>query len=194
MKISRKQTAINSSDKFEITDNATNDVTKTLSQPGSPLDSSTKEFMESRFRVDFSSVLIHADEKEVRSAESINALAYTPGNDIVFAKNQYSPSTQEGKRLLGHELAHSIQQGNVLINGSSNSYYGSSPIKLQRQPASPQQGWQNCPPDKIGDLNSELAKAIVWVSQAISDLQIQPVPSGTKGSNYALLYGITIWS
>jgi hypothetical protein len=41
----------------------------------------------------------------------MNALAYTAGRDIIFSSGQYSPQTERGKRLLAHELAHLVQQG-----------------------------------------------------------------------------------
>ncbi|WP_148699513.1 DUF4157 domain-containing protein [Candidatus Nitrososphaera evergladensis] len=77
---------------------------------GSPLDTGTREFMESRFGHDFSNVRLHTDEKAARSARSLNALAYTIGNDITFGKGQYQPGTRQGRELLAHELAHTIQQ------------------------------------------------------------------------------------
>src|SRR5690606_16709418 len=42
--------------------------------------------------------------------QSINALAYTSGNSIVFNEGQYSPGTTTGKKLLAHELTHVVQQ------------------------------------------------------------------------------------
>jgi Domain of unknown function (DUF4157) len=38
------------------------------------------------------------------------AKAYTQGNQISFAKDDFSPQSQSGKRLLAHELNHVIQQ------------------------------------------------------------------------------------
>jgi hypothetical protein len=46
-------------------------------------------------------------------AESLNAKAFTLGTDIAFAPNQYSAHTPTGQNLLGHELAHVVQQGGV---------------------------------------------------------------------------------
>jgi hypothetical protein len=80
------------------------------SSGGSPLDAYTREYMESRFGYDFSKVKIHTGEIASRSSNALNALAYTVGNDIVFGEGQYKPNTLEGKRLLAHELAHTIQQ------------------------------------------------------------------------------------
>jgi hypothetical protein len=99
-----------SSSTLEASDDITNETNNIRSIGGSSLDSSTKEFMESRFGYDFSTVSIHTGETAARSSRSINALAYTVGNDIVFGQGQYRPNTREGKRLLAHELTHVIQQ------------------------------------------------------------------------------------
>lgn len=61
--------------------------------------------------MDFSQVRIHTDADAARSASMINAHAYTIGRDIIFGRGKYTPETQSGKRLLAHELAHTIQQG-----------------------------------------------------------------------------------
>jgi hypothetical protein len=75
------------------------------------LDASTRAFMEPRLGHDFSQVRVHVGDQADSSARSLDALAYTTGNDIVFRAGQYSPNTQAGKRLLVHELAHVVQQG-----------------------------------------------------------------------------------
>lgn len=77
---------------------------------GSSLDDGTRQFMESRFGYDFRNIKIHTDGKAARSASDVNALAYTMGNHVIFAEGQYRPNTVEGKRLLAHELTHTIQQ------------------------------------------------------------------------------------
>lgn len=82
-----------------------------LRSSGQPLDPATHAFMEPRFGYDFSHVRVHTDPKAATSSQSIQALAYTAGRDIVFSSGQYSPHTEQGKRLLAHELAHVVQQG-----------------------------------------------------------------------------------
>src|SRR5947209_7957462 len=77
---------------------------------GQPLDESTRSFMEPRFGHDFSRVRVHADGRAAESAQSVNALAYTVGQDVVFGGGQYEPETMEGKKLLAHELTHVVQQ------------------------------------------------------------------------------------
>jgi hypothetical protein len=77
---------------------------------GQALDDSTRGFMESRFDRDFGHVRLHTSSAAADAARSINALAYTVGSDIVFAAGGYQPHTNPGRRLLAHELTHSIQQ------------------------------------------------------------------------------------
>ena len=43
-------------------------------------------------------------------AERIGAIAFTIGSDIYFAPGRYQPDTVYGRQLLGHELAHVVQQ------------------------------------------------------------------------------------
>lgn len=95
---------------LEAYDGIANEIDNTHSSSGSPLDVETKDFMESRFGYDFSRVKIHRGEMASRSANAVNALAFTIGNHITFGANQYMPKTTGGKLLLAHELAHVIQQ------------------------------------------------------------------------------------
>lgn len=85
-------------------------VRETVSSAGAPLDTATRSFFEPRFGTDFSQVRIHNDSRAAESADSIQAKAYTFGDDVVFAAGQYAPGTGEGRRLLAHELAHTVQQ------------------------------------------------------------------------------------
>ncbi|WP_158860101.1 eCIS core domain-containing protein [Lunatibacter salilacus] len=81
-----------------------------LNSGGKPLSNEVRNFYEPRFAYDFSDVKIHTDNVAAKSAQSINSLAYTSGNHIVFNNNQYSPGTDSGKKLLAHELTHVVQQ------------------------------------------------------------------------------------
>jgi len=81
-----------------------------LRSSGQPLGASTRTLFESHFRHDFSRVRVHTDARAAESAQSVNALAYTVGHDVVFGAGQYAPSTYSGQKLLAHELTHTIQQ------------------------------------------------------------------------------------
>ena len=59
---------------------------------------------------DFGVVRLHTDAQAAESARSVNALAYTVGDHIVFGSGQYAPRSHSGRNLLAHELAHVVQQ------------------------------------------------------------------------------------
>ena len=77
---------------------------------GQPLPVSERSFFEPRFGRDFSHVRVHANAQAAQAARSIRALAYTKGTDVVFDEGQYRPGTESGRKLMAHELAHTIQQ------------------------------------------------------------------------------------
>lgn len=93
-----------------------------LNSPGRPLDKVTRDFFEPRFGHGFSRVRLHTDPQAAESARTVNSLAYTLGNHIVLGSGHYSPQTTSTKRLVAHELAHVVQQG----NGEALPEYGIS--------------------------------------------------------------------
>ena len=84
-------------------------VHEVLRSPGRPLDQSTRNFFEPRFGHDFGDVRIHTDARAVESAHAVDALAYTVGRNIVIDLERV-PDTEKSRRLLAHELAHTVQQ------------------------------------------------------------------------------------
>jgi peptidoglycan hydrolase-like protein with peptidoglycan-binding domain len=66
--------------------------------------------MAGQVRHDFSQVKLHTDERAAKSASAVNARAYTVGQHIVFGAGQYQPQLSAGRRLLAHELTHTLQQ------------------------------------------------------------------------------------
>ncbi len=105
------------------------------------MDSSTRAFFEARFGHDFGRVRIHSDS---RAAESVQAQAFTVGPEIVFAAGRYAPGTAEGRRLLGHELTHVVQQGAAAPSAPSQVPCLVSrrlaQAAVQRKPALPYKG------------------------------------------------------
>ena len=93
-----------------VPDEAPAAVHEVLRSPGQALDPAAREVMEQRFGHDFSGVRVHADSKAAQAARAVNALAYTVGRDVVFGAGQYAPHSGAGRRLLAHELAHTVQQ------------------------------------------------------------------------------------
>ena len=86
-------------------------VIQTLRASGRPLDGAALSWANGHFHRDLSDVRIHDDGTAAESTRSIHAQAYTVGRDIVFNRGRFSPVSEQGKRLLAHELTHVIQQG-----------------------------------------------------------------------------------
>ena len=93
------------------------DVVK--SDAGAPLGGETRDFMESRLGADFGDVRVHTDSKASESARSVQAHAYTVGNDVVFQSGKYEPESDSGKRMLAHELTHVVQQRSGPVAGTA---------------------------------------------------------------------------
>ena len=113
----------------EGADTAPASVDSVLSSPGSPLEPSLQQDMEQRFGYDFSRVRVHTGAEAGRSARDVNANAYTVRHNVVFGAGQFAPESVAGKRLLAHELVHTIQQ-----QVSSGGY---TPSALQNADPSP---------------------------------------------------------
>lgn len=77
---------------------------------GQALPNDTRHFMERRFGADFSAVRVHTGGEAAVLNRQIYAQAFTHGNNIFFGAGKYDPGTAAGKRLLAHELTHTIQQ------------------------------------------------------------------------------------
>lgn len=93
---------------------------------GQPLPANVQTFMEPRFGQDFSGVRLHTTGQVSQLAHTLNARAFTVGSDVVFGAGQFQPHTAEGRKLLAHELTHTIQQ-------SRSSRAKQQPIQLQRK-------------------------------------------------------------
>jgi GNAT superfamily N-acetyltransferase len=73
---------------------------------GRPLPEGVRGKMEAALGADFSNVRVHVGPQ----AERIGAIAFTVGSDIYFAPGRFQPDSVHGQQLLGHELAHVVQQ------------------------------------------------------------------------------------
>jgi hypothetical protein len=86
-------------------------VQSVLQGGGKPLDSTMRAFMEPRFGHDFGDVRIHNGPRADVAARAVNARAFTVDRCIVFARGELQLDTPSGRRLLAHELTHTVQQG-----------------------------------------------------------------------------------
>jgi Domain of unknown function (DUF4157) len=86
-------------------------VDDVMRSPGQPLDSATRGFFEPRFQFDFNHVRIHTDAPAADSARAVNAQAYTVGSHIVLGPRTSGTRSPASLKLIAHELAHVVQQG-----------------------------------------------------------------------------------
>jgi len=130
---------------------------QSLKGGGQPLPPNQRTFYESRLGHDFSGVRIHAGTQAADTAQSVQAKAFTLGNNIVFNTGQYSPNNQKGKKLLAHELTHVVQQSSK-----------ATPANLQRKV------------DFEFDLNYGTEKSAPATSSKANDAQIWSKSPVTK--------------
>jgi hypothetical protein len=109
-------------------------VGSVLPSAGQPLAPESRAFFESRIGYDFSGVRVHTGATAEQSARELGALAYTLGQDVVFGAGQFAPGTDEGRRLLAHELTHVIQQQGVpLENDTHHQQLNASITRIERK-------------------------------------------------------------
>lgn len=68
---------------------------------------------------DLSQVRVHTDSEAHGIARSVQAIAFTHGNDIYFQQGQYAPGEQRGQHLLAHELSHVAHEARSPSGGGS---------------------------------------------------------------------------
>ncbi|ACH39565.1 hypothetical protein Gbem_2557 [Citrifermentans bemidjiense Bem] len=103
---------------------------------GEAMPSDMRSFMEPRFGADFGGVRLHRDEEAARLGDSLQARAFTYQNHVFFSRDQYQPGTSEGRRLLAHELGHTVQQDQGLLRqGNPRKPEDEKPATLQRATA-----------------------------------------------------------
>src|SRR6266571_3973421 len=100
---------------------------RSLQGGGQPLPDSTREFFERRFGRALGSVRIHDHAHAADMAQSVNARAFTVASDVVFACGSYAPDSAEGRRLLAHELVHTVQQA----GGTGRDWSGAGVVQRQ---------------------------------------------------------------
>jgi len=86
------------------------DQIKSAKGGGRPLSPNIQSSMSQAFNTDFSGVKVHTDGQSDRLNQSIQARAFTTGQDIFFRQGEYNPDSSGGQELLAHELTHTIQQ------------------------------------------------------------------------------------
>ncbi len=117
--LSRKENSVHNPDIISVNINKKieNQIFESKGK-GEKLSGNVKKQMELKFGKDFDDVRIHKDDEAANLSKQLNAVAFTSGNDIYFNKKKYRPESTTGKKLLAHELTHTVQQANIVNNNS----------------------------------------------------------------------------
>jgi hypothetical protein len=92
---------------------ATPNLEKSIQQErgkGQPLSDNIRVQMEQVFGANFSGVKIHNNTQSDQINQTIQARAFTTGQDIFFSQGAYNPQSKGGQELIAHELTHVVQQ------------------------------------------------------------------------------------
>lgn len=97
---------------------------------GAPLTPNVRQSMEASFGADFSSVRVHQGDG---AAESLGARAFARGESVHVASGEPGFDTAAGKELLGHELAHVVQQrsGKVIAEQGKGGVVGDPNLEAE---------------------------------------------------------------
>ncbi|MBN3895955.1 MAG: DUF4157 domain-containing protein [Nostoc sp. NOS(2021)] len=93
------------------------DLEATINQArggGQAIADNIRQPMEQAFGADFSGVKVHTDGQSDQLNQSIQARAFTTGQDVFFRQGEYNPGSRGGQKLLAHELTHVVQQNGAV--------------------------------------------------------------------------------
>ncbi len=99
---------------------------------GQPIANSIREPMEKAFGADFSGVNVHTDAQSDQMNQSIQAKAFTTGQDIFFRQGAYDPRSQGGQELIAHELTHVVQQNGGALQPNRIQRFEFNPFVTKR--------------------------------------------------------------
>jgi hypothetical protein len=77
---------------------------------GQSLPEAARRDMERTLGHNFDDVRVHADVEADGLNKAVQAEAFTTGADIFFRSGRYDPGSNDGRKLLAHELTHVVQQ------------------------------------------------------------------------------------
>jgi hypothetical protein len=80
-----------------------------VSGAGQPLDPGVRRELEEQLGHDLSRVRLHTGRDAGHLTDLLGADAVAVGQDVFFREGAFKPGTDEGRRLLAHELLHTVQ-------------------------------------------------------------------------------------
>jgi hypothetical protein len=79
---------------------------------GRPIPFSLRDEIATLTGTGLADIRLHTGRDAHEATRSLNASAFTVGQDIFFAPGRFAPDTPRGRWLLTHEIAHTLQQPN----------------------------------------------------------------------------------
>ena len=101
---------------------------------GQPLAADLQRSMGQSMGADFSGVKVHTDSQSDQLNQSIQAKAFTTGQDVFFRQGAYEPSSRGGQELIAHELTHVVQQNGGTVQRSPQPTEISNGKSLSAEP------------------------------------------------------------
>jgi hypothetical protein len=95
----------------------------------------TRQALEQSFGADLTTVRIHRDAVASAVTQQHHAAAFTSGSELFFKAGRFDPTTEAGRYLLAHEIAHVLQQvGRVNAAGELRATEGAGVGHVQLAP------------------------------------------------------------
>ncbi len=118
---------------------------------GQLLEAGLQQSMGQAMGADFSGVKVHTDAQSDQLNQSIQAKAFTTGQDVFFRQGAYEPGSRGGQELIAHELTHVVQQekcdaiqrnGDESVEPAENQEAVKNPQDFMVAIAKDGQGWE----------------------------------------------------
>ena len=131
---------------------------------GSALPPAVQRSMEDTMGADLSGVRVHHDGRADQLSRQLDARAFTSGQDIFFRGGEYNPESGQGRELLAHEAAHTVQQGGGASRSMTQNSAGRAGAPIQRSEQDP---------DELAAMSKE--------DESIKERAKQAIASGRPG-------------
>ena len=147
---------------------------------GQPLPPNFRSQVEPVMGADFSGVRVHTDTQSNHLNQTIQAKAFTTGQDVFFKRGAYNPGSQGGQELIAHELTHVMQQG------------GAKPPTAQRKEAKRSQSPEKFQ-TRVGSSSSPIVQRYADFTSRLNGLEPAPKndvdPDSAKRTAFTALQG-----
>lgn len=146
---------------------------------GQPLGEPVRAHLEPAFGRDFSQVRVHTNADAGTLCRDLGAKAFTTGSDVFFAPGAYQPQSDDGRRLIAHELTHVVQQDaapSILRDAVTQS----SETQTAQAPA---EGAGNTGPTPDASMDQTRFTALqgMWDAMVVDQLRESAAAMGKKG-------------